>query len=156
MARTTLPAKVKPQPKKRGPVRFVPTKEQRKDVEKYAAVGAPQMVIASILGIHVNTLPKHFRDELDNGLAKANAMVGGKLFTRAMEGDNACIFFWMKTRAGWRDVSTHEHSGPGGGPIPLKDMSGYSDEQLDQLARAAAILAGGDASTVGESEASPR
>ena len=51
------------------------------------------------------------RSELDLGHVKANVRVAENLFRKATgEGREAVIaaIFWMKTRAGWREVNTHE------------------------------------------------
>ncbi|WP_156995238.1 hypothetical protein [Elstera litoralis] len=61
------------------------------------------------------TLTKCFRDELSQGLEKANALVAQSLFQSALAGNNTAQIFWLKTRAGWREKpQQHEHSGPGG------------------------------------------
>src|SRR5260370_32903068 len=91
-------------------VKFEPTAEQRDNVELLAAVGTTHDLIARMIvdpatGRHISdkTLRKYFRDELELGLAKANGIVGGKLFEMASDGlHDACTMFWMKTRAGWK------------------------------------------------------
>jgi len=69
----------------------------------HAAVGTPQEVMADLIGIDRKTLTKHFDFELRTGLAKANAQIGGKLFSLAMKGDREAAKFWLRTRAGWRE-----------------------------------------------------
>jgi hypothetical protein len=49
------------------------------------------------------TLRKRFRDELDRGVAEANAIVSGCLFAAVKAGNIAAMIFWMKTRARWRE-----------------------------------------------------
>lgn len=97
-----------------------PTDEMREDVKKYVRVGIRQDLIASILGISVPTLEKHYRKEIDEATALANAAVGGALFEKAINGDTVAGMFWMKTRAGWRERSGVELSGPDGGSIPVE------------------------------------
>lgn len=104
----------------KGTSRFEPTAEQRQQVEMYSAVGLTQAQIAELVGCSVDTLDRHFRRELDLGLAKANAKVAGTLFNKAMQGDNACLIFWLKTRARWKEVQGHELSGPEGNAISYK------------------------------------
>lgn len=82
-----------------------PTNDQRKLVELHATIGTQQEVIADIIGIDAKTLRKHYREELDQSMAKANAAVGGALFNKAKGGDTAAMIFWMKTRAQWRERS---------------------------------------------------
>ena len=59
--------------------------------------------IANIIGCAPKTLRKHFRAELDRGVAEANAVIAGCLFTAAKGGNIAAMIFWMKTRARWRE-----------------------------------------------------
>ena len=89
----------------------VPTDAQRHLVALHATVGTTQATIADILGIDDKTLRKHYREELDQSMAKANAQIGGVLFNKAKAGDTAAAIFWMKTRAGWRETNVLEHSG---------------------------------------------
>lgn len=86
--------------------------EDRKTVEALAAFGIPSDKIAGILGISQPTLRKYFRTELDLGLEKANIAVAKTLFQMATSGEQpAATFFWLKTRAKWREVHTIEHTG---------------------------------------------
>lgn len=82
-----------------------PTEETRKKVESYYAVGVPQADLSKVLGIDVKTLRKHYRKELDESLVKANAAVGGALYSKALSGDASSIIWWEKTRAGKSDKS---------------------------------------------------
>ena len=97
-----------------------PTSESRQLVQLHATIGTQQEVIADIIGIDAKTLRKHYREELDQSMAKANATVGGALFNKAKNGDTAAMIFWMKTRAGWRETQNLEHTGPGGAPLSIR------------------------------------
>ena len=61
--------------------------------------------IAKIIGCAPKTLRKRFRDELDRGVAEANATISGYLFAAAKAGNIAAMIFWLKTRAHWRERS---------------------------------------------------
>lgn len=99
---------------------FKPTEQQRKQVEAMAAYGVPGADIARVMGIGLTTLKKYFRDELDLGHVRANAAVAETCFKMAVSGKvPAATFFWMKTRAGWREVNRTEVSGTDGGPIEM-------------------------------------
>jgi len=76
---------------------------QKQTVQLHATIGTRHENIARLLKIDVKTLYKYYRDELDLGLDKANATVGGALFKKAKGGDTSAMIFWMKTRAGWRE-----------------------------------------------------
>ena len=113
-----------------------PTDQTRRTVESMSAYGIPQERIASVIGVDSKTLRKHYRDELDNAETKANAKVAESLYRKATgEGQGAvtAAIFWLKTRAGWRDVMAHEHSGPDGGAIETVDWSRVDTETMRKL-----------------------
>jgi hypothetical protein len=79
-------------------------------------MGVPQADICKvILGpkgkpLAINSLVKHFREELDTGTVRANAKVAGALFRTATDpamGAKAIAaqIFWLKTRAGWKETA---------------------------------------------------
>ena len=75
----------------------------REKVRYLAGVGVRQDDIALIIGCAPKTLRKRFRDELDRGVAEANATMCGYLFAAAKAGNIPAIIFWLKTRARWRE-----------------------------------------------------
>ena len=95
-----------------------PTDAQRQLVQLHSTIGTPQDTIANILGIDAKTLRKHYRDELDQAMARANAAVGGALFNKAKAGDTTAMIFWMKTRAGWREKQEIDHTSSDGSLTP--------------------------------------
>ena len=84
---------------------FVPTDEERKQVEAMAGYGVPHDNIAALVrgGIDSDTLKKHFKQQLMQGKAKANAKVGQTLFQKATAGDTTAAIWWSKTQIGWKD-----------------------------------------------------
>lgn len=80
------------------------TKQERMLVTFMAVAAVPQKRIAKALEISVNTLEKHFSDELTEGADKLNAQVVGALFKSAIEGNVSAQIFWLKTRLGWREI----------------------------------------------------
>ena len=44
---------------------FVPTPEQREDVDRFSVVGCSHEQIAALLGIGLSTLRRHFKKELE-------------------------------------------------------------------------------------------
>ena len=110
-----------------------PDAASRRLVEHHAAIGTPHQSIAKLLQLSLNTLKKHYREELDLGLARANAVVSGKLFTEAKRGNITAAIFWMKTRGGWRETSRVEHST--NAPIEVRhlDTGRLSDATLAEL-----------------------
>ena len=101
---------------------FKPTPEERKQVEAMAGYGVPHEQIAVLIGedgIDADTLKKHFKNELVQGKAKANAKVGQTLFQKATSGDTTAAIWWSKTQMGWKDTQSHEISGVDGGAIQI-------------------------------------
>ena len=108
-----------------------PTEDTRRTVIVCASIGTPHSVIAAALGIgSVNTLKKYYKMELRDGLEMSNARVAETLFRMALSGRvPAATFFWLKTRAGWRETTSIEHSG---------SLEAISDEE--RVARVSALL----------------
>lgn len=97
-----------------------PTDATRAQVKALAAVGVTHEDIASKLDISADTLVKYYRQELDDGRIDANAQVAKSLYEQARSGNTTAMIFWLKTRARWKEVHQHEHSGINGGPIISK------------------------------------
>jgi hypothetical protein len=94
---------------------FVADEATREKVRYLAGLGLPQDDIAKIIRCAPKTLRKRFRDELDRGIAEANAMICGYLFAAAKAGNTTAQIFWLKTRAGWREdrrVPQHRTGSP--------------------------------------------
>jgi hypothetical protein len=54
-------------------------------------------------------LRKRCRDDLDCGVAEANAIVSGSLFAAAKAGNIAAQIFWLKSRAQWREHAASDN-----------------------------------------------
>lgn len=108
---------------------FVPTEEERKQVEAMAGYGVPHDNIASLVrgGIDADTLKKHFKTELMQGKAKANAKVGQTLFQKATAGDTTAAIWWSKTQMGWKDKL--EISGDPNAPIVTEHVYKWADSE---------------------------
>ena len=100
---------------------FVVTDAMRERVRYLAGVGVPQDDIAKIIGCAPKTLRKRFRDDLDRGVAEADATMCGYLFASAKAGNIAAIIFWVKTRA-WRERMTPDRPIPGVDPASNSQM----------------------------------
>jgi hypothetical protein len=93
-----------------------------------AGYGIPQPDIAAVVGISPRTLRKYYAEELATATAKANAKVAETLYRKATNADITgptvtAAIFWLKTRAGWRETTSIEHSGPDGGPIQTEETT---------------------------------
>ena len=80
---------------------FRPTAEQRKLVKTAASLGLRQEQICVLARIRSpKTLRKHFRQELDNGLAEATAAIARTAYEMARSGRYpAMLLFWLKCQA---------------------------------------------------------
>ncbi len=97
----------------KGNPKFEATDEQRRQVEMLSGFGLPQEQIASLVKCSVDTLNRHFRKELDDGVAKANSRVSQFLYQQATKNLTAAIF-WAKTRMRWRETDRLEVTGKDG------------------------------------------
>lgn len=86
-----------------------PTKETREQVQILATIGTPQETIARVIGVHRETLSKHYADELELSRSKADAKVALSLYQNAIGGNVAAQIFWCKTRLGWKETNVVEH-----------------------------------------------
>lgn len=96
-----------------------PNDEQRMHIRVLSTEGATQEKIAAIMGVSVETLVKHCRAELEDGVEIVNAQIAGSLVSEAMKGNVTAIIWYEKTRRRMKDVTAHEISGPNGGAIPV-------------------------------------
>lgn len=90
---------------------------KRQLARSFSAVGMPYEDIAVKLKISSDTLAKYYKEELQLGRAEANAEIAKTLYQQAKAGNTAAMIFWLKTRARWKEVHQHEHSGTDGAPI---------------------------------------
>lgn len=84
-----------------------PTDDQRRRIRLYAGLGLTQEQIGHLIGVSVDALTKHCRDELDAGKAETLAKVAGGLVQKALKGDTASAIFYLKTQGGWRETQNH-------------------------------------------------
>jgi hypothetical protein len=91
---------------------FVVDEAVHDKVRHLAGVGVRQDDIAKIIGCAPKTLRRRCRDDLDRGVAEANATVSGYLFTAAKGGNVTAQIFWLKTRAHWRERPLTNHPAP--------------------------------------------
>ena len=112
----------------------------REKVRHLAGVGVRQDDIARIVGCAPKTLRKQCRDDLDRGVAEANAMVSGYLFAAAKAGNVTAQIFWLKTRARWRegaapDGTMSETNGEPKSEVVLVLPDNARDSELTQALR---------------------
>ena len=126
---------------------FQPSDKQRGQVEAMVRYGIPVVEIARTLGITKPTLFKHFREELDTGITKANAQVGEFIFSTIVgltipgrppvtdeRARVTAAIFWAKTRMGWKETVINQHEGPHGGPIEVSSVRERIARRIARLA----------------------
>lgn len=110
-------------------------------VERLAALGMTQEDAGYILGCVRETIQRHYAEAWKRGKAKAKAAVATKLYEKAMSGDSASIFFFLKTQAGWRETQHVDNTSSDGSMSPKPavnvDLSNLTPEQVAKMARAA-------------------
>jgi len=121
---------------------FAADEAMRERVRYLAGVGLPQDDIARIVGCAPKTLRKRFRDDLDRGIAEANATVCGYLFAAAKAGNISAIIFWLKSRVHWRergaaDAAPTPADAAATSPVLLVLPDNSRDAELTQVLRQA-------------------
>lgn len=111
-----------------------PTDEKRRVVDALMAAGIKEDTIARYVGITGKTLRKYYRAELDAGGEFAHARVAMTAFEKAVAGEGAFTFFWLKTRAGWRETTHLEVTTPGIVSDTPLDKLVTTDEWLNEYA----------------------
>ena len=92
------------------------TKSQKAELKTLGAV-LNQTQLADYFGFHRDTLQEIFKRDPESlrqykkGRQVAIADVAGSLLTKARSGDTASAIFYLKTQAGWREVSREEVEG---------------------------------------------
>lgn len=129
--------------------------KQIKQVETLAEYGLTQQQIAHALGYAKRTTEKIIAEDerakaaYKSGRARGINAIAKTVYRKAMEGNVACAFFYLKTQAGWRETERHELTGPDGGPIEHAiDFEALRAEVLGRVDRLATRL--GTATVVGE------
>ena len=93
---------------------FVVNDAIHEKVRHLVGLGVSQDDIARIIRCSPKTLRKRCRDDLDCGVAEANALVSGSLFAAAKGGNVVAQIFWLKTRAQWRERAAPDDRAAGG------------------------------------------
>jgi hypothetical protein len=122
-------------------------------ISRYRAAGLSVEQCAELSGTTTLMLENYFQHELTNGKQITVAKVAGKLMQKALEGDNTCIIFYLKSQGMWREVTRLEHTGADGKPIATMGVT-LDATDLTQEQRAVLRLAL-EKSIKGEPETEP-
>ena len=143
---------------------FLPTREQRDNVELMFGFGIPETDICRVIknpetgrAIDAKTLRKHFKEEIATGATKLKALAGQRIAATMLgrsggikdpRAEAQMLIFFAKTQMGWSEVSIHKHTGvKGGDPIEL-EISNARDDLKRKLARLALTRRAGKTSQV--------
>lgn len=94
------------------PPEFIVNEEIIRDAETLSGRGLTRKQVADYFGIserHLYAKMNEYPDlklALTKGKAKTISFVAGKLIEQIKGGDVKAMMFYLKTQAGWRDVST--------------------------------------------------
>jgi hypothetical protein len=126
------------------------TGEQVEQVEKMAGCGLTLEQIAYCLDISDDTLQRRFQERPEVlraykvGKAKAIRAVANTVYLKAVAGEGAFPFFYMKTQANWRETNRMEVTGADGGPVEQRVTTDSPREWIEgELTRIAARQATG-------------
>lgn len=85
----------------------IETPEVLADIERMADLGVSKHDIATLLGIPDDLIAgnksKIVTETIERGRCKGNEKVISMLRKKCEEGDRQAIFFYLRSRAGWRD-----------------------------------------------------
>jgi hypothetical protein len=100
-----------------------PTELTRGLVKNLYALGIPIEKIAKRLNIDADTLGKHYRAELDEGLQDMNTVVMNMMYKKITEKEDInAAYKWLKCRAGWKEASNEDEN--------KNDVANYLLDQL--------------------------
>jgi hypothetical protein len=107
--------------------KFKPTDEERDKARTMAGLGLSNEQIGHLIrqGVVIDhdTVTKYFKREIEQGKSAAILKIANTLYNQAIGGNVACMMFWLKTRARWRESDRHD--GPlGEDGKPLVPKSG--------------------------------
>jgi hypothetical protein len=123
---------------------FVPTAEQRQNVEAMTGYGIGQDDIARLIKnpetgkpLDGKSLRKYFADEIATGLTKATPQVAQSLFAEATKSKDprsrvSAAIFWLSRRAGWKETIVQEHAGKDGAAIDVRHSIELKLDRLHQ------------------------
>jgi hypothetical protein len=127
-----------------------PTETQRQTVRALVGFGLPLKQVAIVAGIGcVETLRKHFDEELTLGPLEAQSNVVRTLFRMATSGRNPnATIFWCKTRLGWSERGKAEEVRPSAGVVwTIREYrptpSPEQQKEWEELLRKADAIPGG-------------
>jgi hypothetical protein len=112
-----------------------PTGRSSELVEGMVAAGIEETIIAEAMNLTLPELKKHYVDELQFGVAKANARSQATCSESprvTREQAVSAAVHWLNNRANWKTKSEHALTGPDGRPIETASVE-LSPEALEAI-----------------------
>ena len=89
--------------------------------------------IGILLGISKPTLEKHFREELDRGMALMHYKVGSSLVDNALAGNVNAQQFYLSRQAGWKETTVVENKTNEFDRMSAEDLAKAIEERANAL-----------------------
>lgn len=105
----------------------IPTTEMKAKVAALSAFGVSQVKIADYFSLSTPTLVKYYKKELDTAMVDKNLQVATALFQNALDGNVTAQLFWLKCRAGWREVDKEENKQADINKIQIEILDGKGE-----------------------------
>jgi hypothetical protein len=137
------------------------SKKEKKQVHSLAPF-LTQMQMADFFGVSRSHFQDLLKEDLElhglyqSGRAKAILATAQRIQMRGKRNGKigtTCDIFYLKTQAHWSEITRQEISGPGGGPIEIRqpvDLRAVSSEDLRQVVEEAKRHLAEAAATAGE------
>lgn len=100
-------------------------------VKAMRSAGLEVDAITSGLKIGGETLYKYYKEELDFGKSETIAKIAEGVIHRAINGDNAAAFFYLKCQANWSERQLLEHTGKDGAALVVNIVR-HADNQSSE------------------------
>lgn len=112
------------------------TKEQKELAKGLYSYGVPYLEVAKAVKVSWPTLKKIMGEELKLCAHKRNLQVAEALFNSAVKKGNVTAqIFYLKTRMGWKEVSSVEHVGEGTPVIVVKQAKEGKQDWLEKRSK---------------------
>lgn len=119
-----------------------PGEDTRRQVTQLAGLGWTLEEIADFMGLHYQTVDKHYKEEIRKGRNSTYHVATAKLYEKIKQGDYKAITFWLRVQRGWKDSMTIKHEGAVVVDNIASKLAGLTDEDLNDLERIAERLRG--------------
>lgn len=85
------------------PNAYNPSQAEIDKAARAIEAGVTEVTVAKMLGIDYKTYQKAVKPHVDDSIGEIKQFAVGKLFQLIKRGEPSAIFFFLKTRCGWRE-----------------------------------------------------